>query len=300
MAIKTYVLLPHTDATAPVYRRVNKDTRVKLTKRPVDHAYLQITYSEKENKDDSSKPPRNRTLRLKLSSDTIYQDEQIKAGILANVPFTPAEKDAVKFTNGVLITKYDIVQRFLEAHPQCEGFDGLCDTIKRPLFKLYDKTIEIKNTNSAFRKRLEAANKVAAIHDLKEGQDLMIRLNGTFFKTPDNLEEVQNGLIDYLDEADDAMLDKLLNDSVTKDEETMILLGRAVAGNIISFDQEPNQVSLKKGDSWVSVKMVSGGYSPAERQRYFIEFLTSKDGELLLNDLRVQLDGSSKKKKEKV
>lgn len=293
MPVKTYVLRSHTHSNAPVYQRINKDQRVRFEKRPIDHAYLQLTFAEAPNDEGSTK---NRTIRLKLSSNTIYQDEQIKEGILANVPFTTAERNAVKFVQGVLMTKNTIVQKFLEASPQFGNFKGYCDAVKEPLYDLYDKSIEMKATTDEFKKRLKAANKIAEIEDLKEGQDLMIRLNGSFFKTPDNLDEVIAGLISYLDDADEAMLDKIINDSMTKDEEIIILVGRAVAAEIISFDQLPNQVAMKKGNNWIPVKMISSDIQASERQRFFVEFLSTNDGKLLQDDLKKQLDGKSKKK----
>lgn len=293
MPVKTYVLRSHTHSSAPIYQRINKDQRVRFEKRPIDHAYLQLTFAEAENEEGATK---NRTIRLKLSSNSIYQDEQIKEGIAANVPFTTAERNAVKFVQGVLMTKNTIVQKFLEASPQFGQFKGYCDAVKEPLYDLYDKTVELKAATDEFKKRLKAANKIAEISDLKEGQDLMIRLNGSFFKAPDTLDEVLSGLISYLDDADEAMLDKIINDSMTKDEEIIILVGRAAAAGIISFDDLPNQVALKKGSTWIPVKMISSDLPASERQRFFVEFLSTNDGKLLQDDLKKQLSGKASKK----
>jgi hypothetical protein len=293
MSVKTYVLKSHTNSTAPIYHRISKDQRVRFEKRPLDHAYLKLTFYE-------NKTQKNRTARLKLSSNTIWQDEQIKEGILANESFTDAERNAVKFVNGVLMTKNEIVQQYLEAIPQFDKFEGMCDSIKEPLYELYDKSVEMKAATDEFKKRLKAANKIAEIEDLKTGQDLMIRLNGSFFKTPDNLDEVIAGLISYLDDADEAMLDKIINDSMTKDEELIILVGRAVAADVISFDQLPNQVALKKGNNWIPVKMISSDLPASERQRFFVEFLSTNDGKLLQDDLKKHLDGKTEKKKKEL
>jgi len=125
---------------------------------------------------------------------------------------------------------------------------------------------------------------------------LMIKLNGTFFKAPDDMEEIVDGLISFLDDADEAGLDKLLSDTTSKDEEITILVGRALAAKEISFDEKKNQVSLKKGNGWVDVKMISSDLPTEERLRYFSEFLSSTDGELLLKDLKKRVD----KKQDKV
>ena len=151
---------------------------------------------------------------------------------------------------------------------------------------MLNKEVEAKQTNEQFKRRLKAANKVAAIEDLKEGQDLMIRLNGSFFIPPDNLVDVQNALIEFLDDADDAMIDALLKEDVTIDEEATILIGRAIVDKVLSFDAIPNQVSKKVNGQWVPVKMISDEYTLEERKRYFAEFLTNENGKLLLEDLK--------------
>lgn len=302
MATKTYVLLPHTNSAAPIYRRVNKDQRIRLEKRPIDHAFLQITFTESDKDLPSGQYPKNRTLRLKMNSNSIFQDEQIKEGIPANTPFTSAEKTAVEFRNGVLVTRYDIVQKFLDNHPQNKKFSGLCDAIKQPLFEEYDKASTLKAGNEDFRKRAKVAAKIMALEesgDLKAGQDLMIRLNGSFFKVPDLMEEVIAGLIAFLDNAEEPELDKFLSDSVSKDEEITILIGRAVNSGVLSFDEKPNQVSLKKNNAWVDVKLISSEHSPAERKRYFAEFLSSPDGQLLYEDLKKTTEGGATKTKSK-
>jgi len=115
MAVKTYVLLEHTKPTIEAYQRVNQHQRVRLDKRPYDHAYLKQTFTTKDGK--------SRTARLKLNCNTIWQDEQIKpeVGIPANEPFTQEERDAVKFVNEVLTTNHPMVQEYLESIPQYDG-----------------------------------------------------------------------------------------------------------------------------------------------------------------------------------
>lgn len=301
MAIKTYVLLPHTKPTAPIYQRVNKNQRVRLDKRPVDHAYLKQTFTTPEGK--------NRTARLKLNCDFIWQDEQIKpeVGVLANEPFTQAERDAVKFVYEFLMTNNETVQKYLESVPQFELWEGWAKDEKgrpktkgfseeRPLYTLLDKEAEAKQTNEEFKKRLRAANKVTAITSLKEMQDLMVRLNGSFFVPPDNLLDCENKMIEFVDDANDEMLDALLKDEVSVDEKVTILIGRAVNEEIISFEAMPHQVAKKKGNKWAAVKEISSTYPLEERKRYFAEFLTSPDGKLLLADLEKEVKNIGKPK----
>lgn len=295
MANKIYVLLAHTNSTAPIFRRVNQGQRVRMEKRPLDHAYLKNTFFDQSDADETKW--KNRTTRLKLSSNTIYQDEQIKEGIPANEPFTQGERDAVKFVYGRLITGNTIVQKYLETSPQYDKFKGKSDDITRPLFTLYEPANETKIINDSFRKSLRAANKIAEIDDLKEAQELMYYLNGSFFKAPgteavtdeekaEALEECRRGLIAFLDDTDDAGLDRILDSEISSDDSAAILVGKAVAGGFISFDAKPNMVSVKKGGGWGDAKMIASTTDPEERQRIFVEFLGSKDGSKLLDDLK--------------
>lgn len=294
MPVKTYVLLEHTKPTALIYQRVNANQRVRLDKRPVDHAYLKQTFMTHEGK--------NRTARLKLSCNTIWQDEQIKAdgpNIPANEQFTQQERDAVKFVNEILITNNPVVQNYLESIPQYDKWwepkDGqVGSSDEKPLYTLLDKEVEAKNTNLEFKKRLKAANKVADLEDDLVGmQNLMIRLNGSFFTPPTDPLECQNLLIEFVDDADDAMLDALLKEEkdVTIDEKVTILIGRAINEKIISFDAIPDNVAKRKGDGWIAVKEISSTYTVEERKRYFAEFISSDNGKLLREDLEKEVKG---------
>lgn len=300
MAIKTYVLLEHTRPSADVFIQVNKSERVRMNRRILDHAYLRMTFTDREGN--------YKTIRLKTGSKSIDQSEQIKAGILANAPFTQTEKDAVRFSNGVLMTGNITVQEFLEASPQYDKFwvaddkgrIGFCDEIVRPLYTLYDERTEIVSEDQLFLKRLKAANKIASLN-LEQAQSLMIRLNGSFFKTPNTIEECRLGLVDFMDNANDAGLDDILRDedSMNIDERATVLIGKAIKAGVISFDRVPNQVvKMKNGAVVANLKEISSEYDLEERKRYFAEFLTSNDGKLLYQDLEKEISAKLKKQKE--
>src|SRR5678816_978607 len=114
--VKVYHLLPHTESSAQVYIQANANQKVRLSKRPIDHAYGQITFANREGS--------NKTIRLKLNTDEIYLQNQIKPeiGIPANEKYTQAERDALMFRDGVLITSNKTVQLFLETSPQFDEF----------------------------------------------------------------------------------------------------------------------------------------------------------------------------------
>lgn len=284
-----------------------------MEKRPYDMAYLQISFTDPEYK--------QQTIRFKLNANSIYLEDQVKAGIPATIqegnriipyPFTPAEYAAMAFTNGTLRTTVKIAQDYLMATPQNGIFKGQCHYIKQPLFDLYDKDLENKIQNDDFRLRLKAANKINDINDLKTAQDLMYRLNGSYFKAPGHdavteeeianaIEECRRGLINYMDDAESDGLYKLLEDVTTADEQIVILVGKAVAKGILAFDHTPNQVSTKVNGEWKAIKMISSSLAPTERQRLFAEFLASPEGRVLLDDVTKQVEGGgAKTKKEKL
>jgi len=313
MALKTYVLLPHLHPTAEIYVQINKNQKARLNTLPqwqpylittfVDEAEEVIDYDKKSptylKKIPNPKKGENRTIRLKLNSNTPYQDDQIeKEKIPANQPFSQAEYKAVKFIHNTLSTVNPVVQRYLEVYPGFSDFVGYSDEVKKPAYKLYDPNVEIVSENTEFKKRLKAANKIAEL-EVKEAQDLLIRIYGTFYKVPDTLEAAQNALVNYMDSSDDA-LDEILKTDTNLDDEVTILLGRLVSQGKLSFDAVAGQVCKKKGNDWIELKAIGNDYTPLERQRYFSEFLTSQAGKLLLDDLRAEAaDKPAAKKKEK-
>jgi hypothetical protein len=281
--LKIYALLEHLNPTAPIYIRVSKDKRVRIDKIPQHQPYLRITVSDKEGN--------NKVLRLKLNSNTIDQSEQVKAGIPANEPFTMAERNAVKFRNGILATNRPIVQKFLEAHAEMEGFDGLSDSVKQPMYKLLDKAAEVKATNAAFKKSLKAANLIAEM-DVKTGQETLIRVYGTHYVPPAKLDEIQNALVEYMESSDSA-LDEILKgeELITVDEEIKVILGKLLAAKEISYDAVPDQISKNKNGNWVPLKFISSkDYDTAQRERMFMEFLQTRQGSLVLADLSSMAD----------
>jgi hypothetical protein len=286
----TFVLLEHTQSNVPVFRRVNGNQRVRMNTRLIDHPYLKLTFLDAADE-------KNKTIRLKLSSNSIYLKEQMDAGIPANEPFTAAEKKAVEFNNGFVMTKNPIVVQYLKASPQMEGFKGVCPDIIRPLYKVLDRTVEIKSENSLIKKQAKAIQRLLSLN-LKEGQDLMIAINGKFFDPPKTLEEVQNGLVAWMNATDEAGLDTLLRKTDKKaapsdesaEDEIAVLIARAVQNDIISFDHEKDQVSKKVNGKFVPVKTISSDMDKDARAKLFSDFLLTKEGYALADDIQEDLD----------
>lgn len=299
MALKTYVLLPHLHPTAPIFQHINKDQRVRLSTLPQWRPYLQLTFLDENEFTIDYEPGsptygqkiknkwkgRNRTARLKMNSNTPWQDEQIeKEKIPANEKFTQTEYDAVKFIHNTLSTVNPAVQRFLEVLPNNKGFVGYCDSVKEPSYQVYDANVQVDSDYDEFKKRLAAANKIDSL-DLKDAQDLLIRIFGTATEVPQILKAAKGALINFMDSSDDAVSEILKTDT-NLDDEVLILIGRLVSEGKLSFDAVEGQVAKKKNNDWIPVKAIGSEHTPLERQRYFSEFLTSQGGRLLLDDLK--------------
>ena len=297
-AFKMYVLLDEYNGTIPLYQRVSQTQRIQLNKRPVDHAFLRVTaWDPKGGKNGKGG---NTTIRLKLNSNTIDQNEQIKdEGILANEEFTVQEKKAVEFRNGICISNNEIVQRFLEKSPQFEGSELVSsDPIVKKLYKLVDKKADAKIANEETRKRVKAAAKIMDMDD-QEAKETLIRVNGAFFEVPEDLEEKQNYLMDFLDNTNLAGVDKILTDEVSVDEAAVFLVGELEAKGIISFDLVPDFVTMRKGDKDVNLKKITSEMTAEERHRHFIDYILSDSGLLVHEELKAAMEETKEKKSAK-
>lgn len=290
---KIYHLIDNGKSSIEHYQRINKHQRVRLGVRKNDRPYLQITCTEADDV--------NRTLRFKLNCNSIDQSEQIeKYKIPANERFTDAERGMLQFKNGILVVTNKIAQEFLDRHPQNESFTGDCPDVTQKLFREFVPEEKTKNEVNAFRRRLDAANKVAEV-SLEEGQALLMRLYGSFYKPSNDINDVIAALVAYLDEADDKGVEEVLRDGKTLQDEITILIGKALQKELLSFEESgmENFVVKKKAGKIIPLKEISATLGIQERKRLFADFLASNDGILHLDDLRKEVGSTEEKKKEK-
>lgn len=297
MPTKTYVLLPHMDSDAPVYTQLPNGQREKVKKIPFHRPTLrQEFYDENGN---------NKVIRYKSYSEFIDQRQQIeKEKIEANTPFTPTEYNDLKFRHGILTTNKIRAQQYLEAHPEFIEFKGNCDTVRQPTYKLLDEVKEAKEKNSDIRLRVKAATKILDL-SLEEAQSMLIRLNGSFFETPqakdgkteaDATSECQNMLMEFIDDAEEEGLKAVLMDEedATIDDKTTVLIGKLINAGKLSFDAVEGKVSKKgKDGEWIEIRNLSTEYSIEERKRMFSNFLNTAEGKPLKNDLESDLANTS-------
>ena len=292
--LKTYILLESMDADAPVYQTLSDGTRMQVKKIRSHRPTLRQDFQDEDGV--------GKVIRYKIGSQTIDQRVQIeKEKLEANARFTTQEYKDLDFNFGVLVTNKKMAQEYLEAHPEFEGFKGFCDDVRTPRYKLLDEAGEQKLKNSDTRKRIKAANKIIDL-DLEAATALLIRLNGSFFVTPNELEECQNLLIDFVDNAEEAGLDGVLKEEVdtTVDEKTTVLIGKLINAKILSFDAVEGKITKLKGGKEIVLRDMSSEYSMDERKRLFSDFLNTKDGSALKNDLENDLVDLEKPPKKKV
>lgn len=304
METKTYVMLDSMDASAPIYQTMPGGKRSLIRKRPFYRPLLQVTFTGEDGK--------NKTIRYKKNSNSIFQDEQIKEGILANDRFTSSERNDPYFRHGTLTTNLPQLQTFLENHPENECFSGICDGVTKA-FKLMDKAVEAKVTNSDLKRRAKAAVKIFDL-DLASAQEMLIRLNGSYFKTPSADDytgtsdekiasataECQNMLISFLDDSEEEGVDAILkeNEELNVDEKTTVLIGKLLNADILSFSATEGKISKKdKSGKWIEVRDMSNDYSMDEKKRLFSDFLNSDAGKNLKEDLENDFKGLDKKPK---
>lgn len=294
MATKIYVLLESMDADAPVYQTLADGTRIQVKKIRSHRPTLRQDFQDEDGV--------GKVIRYKIGSQTIDQRVQIdKEKLEANARFTSQEYKDLEFNFAINVTNKKMVQDYLEAHPEFEGFKGFCDDVKSPRYKLLDEAGEQKIKNTDTRKRIKAANKIIDLN-LEAAQELLLRLNGSFFVTPTELEPCQNLLIDFVDDAEEAGLDAILKEEAerTVDEKTTVLIGKLINAKVLSFDAVEGKITKVKGGKEIILRDMSSEYSMDERKRLFSDFLNTTDGSALKNDLENDLADLEKPIKKKV
>lgn len=284
MARKTYVLLDALNVDTPAYQQLPGNQRVQITKIPWHRPYLRLPVHGEDGV--------VRMLRYKATSKYLFEDEQMeKEKIDANAKFTDQERDDLYFRHGVLVTEKLQAQKFLEANPEFIGSEYKSENVRNKCYKLLDEKAEALIKNKDHARRIKAASKIMGL-ELKDAQEMIIRLNGSFVKTPDEVEECQNWLIQFLDDSDDAGIDEIMKGEkeITVDEKTTVLIGKLLKAKLLSFDEVPGQVSKKdKTGKWISVREMSTEYSMEQRKSLFSDFLNMEEGKVLKSDLEKDL-----------
>lgn len=285
--VKTYVLLDHLNATAPVYQHIGGGERVKIEKRPNFGVTLRQSFMDKNG--DA------RTIRYKHGSKHIDQSLQIEEEkIDANVPFTSIERKLRYFKNGTLTTNVTRFQEYLENHPGWWKFEGTCEDFKVRSYRLLEPEKDSENLNKEMKKQLDALNAVAALNK-EEADRLLLKVYGSFYSLPELLSDSQNALFQFVNECEDEGLDLILSNTSSQDSETTILIGQLINKGLLSYEVNQDNVSLKRNGEWQKVKEISSDYAAEDRHRYFVEFLTSPVGELVLKEMNQMAKAVEKK-----
>lgn len=276
MASKTYVLLDHMNPTSGnLFVRTTKTSRQVQNKLPWYRPYLKVTFTDDKGI--------NKTIRYKSTTNVIYQDEQMKAGIPANEKFRTQEYRALEFRHSVLTTDDATIQAYLEAYPGFDGFKGKCADVRKPEYTIYDKKAETKVQNDLIFQRIQAGTKIFDMN-LEETKNILYRIYGTSYVPSEDIQDNRAVLINFLDETEEGIA-LFLDEKETEDDKITILVGKLLTAEILSFDKNMGQVSRRVGDVWNDVLPVSAEHDLPERKRLFSIFLNSDEGKLLKDDL---------------
>lgn len=282
MPVKVYALLDVLDSSAPIYQHLPGNQRVKMVKMPVWEPFLRIT---------TSVGGKSRTIRYKETATSIYEDEQIeKNKIPIDAPFTQRERGKLKFRRGVIALTEDMAQEYIENYPAFDGFKGVRpEECPRALYTLIDETKQKDLRNEEIKLRVKSTMKVMDM-ELPEAQAMYIKITGSYEGVPSEEKECQNRLAELINDMEHDQLVDFAELALSKDDEADILIGKLVNHGILSFTEVENAISRNDiTGKWTSVKQIPSSYPPEERRRYFIMYLTSPDGELLLASLKKAL-----------
>lgn len=291
---KKYVLIDAIKSSVKHYTKVSKESSdailLNVPKRVPLH--LQHTISDANGK--------QKVIRYKQSCETIFQPEQIKEfSIPANEKFTQEERDRMTFINGILIATEEIDNKFLSAdfNPQREDFKGKRRGPVSPIFKELDEDALANDENEFLMQMMKAGSAIFSMKDISEVAALLAVFFGPTFKVPEKLRDAQTIAVKAL-EGDEKRI-KIVNEwNVNADQEIVILLNKAFNKEVISFDAEENQVSLKKNDKWVPVKMIAAD-TYEQKEALFRQYLTTEQGELVKKEIEALVSDEKKEEKKK-
>lgn len=294
--VKTYVLLDALDNNAPIYQQVSGGKRVQIKKRPVYPLYNQITFQDENSE--------NKTIRYMNRANSIYQDQQIKSGLLANERYAPNDRTDTTFRNGILVTNKKLLIEYMDTYPGNINFKGNCDAIHSPIYRELDVVGDTRNDLAEMRKRSKAVNKIFDMENDGDALDsMLIRMNGgIFFKTPDSNEEKVAFAMNFIDDSEEEGLDLVLKEDkdLTIDETTSVLVGKLLQAGIVTIDVVEGTVSkLGKDNKAIELRKMGNGVPFETLQAMFIEHLNTEDGKTMRSDLEKALKPVAKTEKTK-
>jgi hypothetical protein len=275
---RKYVLSDAIKSSAQIYQKTSDSKEgIRLDTPRSMKLFLQHVFTDKDGK--------QRKTRLKFGSSDIFMDTQIeKDKIPANDQYTEAERNALFFINGVLVTQDEYIQTFLSAdnNPQREDFTGRNRGNLSPIFRELDEEKDANEENKFIFDTGRALVKIEAM-SLVEVQSLVAIMFGSSYPTPARLKDCQNLCAKAL-EGNEERINMVLNGEWGKDEEITVLLNKAITKGVVSLENKADYVQMKKGKDWVDVKMVvADNYE--QKEMLFRQFLASQEGELLRKDI---------------
>lgn len=285
MAQKVYQLITTGDRVT-FFRKMKDGRKVPVASTVSDYKVpLKYTFTDEAGE--------SKTIRFLKASNTPYQDEQIKAGFLANIKLTSSDRNELLFKNGFLVTAKANVQKYLDIAPCNEAFKGDRDNVP-VLFREYKpKDDKKKNFNHAMRQ----AEAVTKMRDFEESEidEMLVGIFGSHVTIPKDMEDKQELMLFAINEHDHA-LDIILKKKEA--DKTAVLIGLAINAGVLSFQNDPKYVQLKAKDKWENIKNLSEEHNEEQKLSLFKDFIDSSDGKALKSSIETALK-AVKKAKEK-
>lgn len=232
---------------------------------------------------------------------TINQDEQIKLGFAkAGDPneFSRQSRDDNQITNGFISSKNDIHLEYLEK----TGFNrDIAEGYSRVLefgeyYKEYKPQIAVKENNEFTRLQAKALTRFDELSD-EDKQTVLLKINGSFYQFSDDKEDWYTDITSIVNsstQVDRKNIDLILNFAESKKTavtDVSVIIGRGIDKKILSFTEDTESIMSKSkvSDKWVKVLSVTPTLPLESKLSLFTDYLQTKDGETVLNNIKAAL-----------
>lgn len=252
------------------FRTLEDGSKIEVENHDEFTPHLVYTFTDSEGN--------SRTTRFLKAANSIYQDEQIKAGFPANSKIGEADRAEIRFKGSKLVTSKKNVQQFLDNCPANEKFEGDRGEYQVCFREFKPEIVRKKNSDLALRQ----AKCIIALEGFSEEQmdTRLIRINGSGFGLPPTIEEKKEALLDLINEVDYETLALILEED--QKDSIDIIVGKAINKKVLSFIEAPGQISIKRNGSFVKLLQVSEDHSEEQKIALFIDTLRTEEGKITL------------------
>lgn len=258
---------------------------------------------------------------------SIDREEQVKLGYGKKIEFTLEDSMKLRFRKGFCIVQEQNVLDFLWDSPQHVLFEGNRELNIKPMFRLKEDEVVSTSNAVLLHLTNKALTIVSDILDIENSyknvdkeklQSIFHKLYGGHHKVGENYSDLYTQIGSILstavdenddvfkvifslgkdknkkeitnnDEADEVLVDFNEADDVLVDfnEEANVLIGKAIEAEKLSFNEKPNNVSIKIGKSFKSIYSTTAQMDSIEDlKNLFVEYLKTDEGQKILTTIK--------------